>query len=446
MFRTEIRYHTHRRECGFLDKLETNSIHYNLPFLINLSKEINMEIFFSSINLLVDRHSILKNCYKEDKDGKPYQEVIAKPFKIIENVLNEKDLQPMIKADAAYQFDLANEFPIRICFYKTPNNHFCLINIHHIAIDGWSARIFFSELALIYKMKKEGKQDLLSEIRLDYIDFVDWQRKEFKKSNFQNKLDYWKHNLANYETLQLPTDQPRPAKISHKGAHLAFEIDRKLYQQLKNKAISAAVTLHDLILTIFIVLLRRYCNQDDIVIGMPIANRYHHELTDMIGLFVNTLAIRNTVNFDEAFSKTLYSVKHNLALAYDHQEIPFEKIVDVLKVERDTSRQPVFQILFNYLTFPIGDELKELNIIKNNVQLLDNPISRFDLAFVLTENNSELTGKIEYCTALFSESTMLRMIGHFNQLAKSILENIDKKIKDLNFLTDTEKTRAFIKS
>ena len=274
-------------------------------------------------------------------------------------------------------------------------------------------------------------------LTIQYADYAIWQRQYLSGDVLNNKLNFWKDNLQGVETLQLPTDFARPAVQSLRGAMISGRIDSALSHQLQVLSQAKGGTLFMTLLAGFNVLLHRYSGQQDICVGSPIAGRQQQELEHLIGFFVNTLALRNTVNEEEPFIDLFQQVKNSTLKAFEHQEVPFEKVVEAVVRNRDLSRSPLFQVLFVLRNTPEVPEI-DLGEIKVSNASYQHTTAMFDLIFYLTETSEGLHIAVEYSTDLFSAQTIQRMIGHYGQLLQEIVKDPQQKIGALQMVTEEE--------
>ncbi|MHA4812690.1 condensation domain-containing protein, partial [Flavitalea flava] len=267
-----------------------------------------------------------------------------------------------------------------------------------------------------------------------------WQRRHIRGEVLEKKLGYWQERLTGLEPLNLPTDYVRPATQSSRGSGLHFRIDKTVSESLQEFCRGQGVTLFMTLLATFKVMLYRYSGQEDIVVGSIIAGRQQGEVEDLIGYFTNTLVLRSDLSGNPIFRKFLQQVKETTLGAFEHQEVPFEKVVESLVKKRDLSRSALFDVLFvvqNMEEADIGaDSLPGLELRRENVV---HGTSKFDLAFTLTEGKEGLEGNIEYCTDLYREETISRMIGHYKELLTSIIWEPGLKIDDFSMLTTPER-------
>ena len=321
-------------------------------------------------------------------------------------------------------------------------------NHHHIISDGYSIDIILKELSEFYQAKVENKKVNLETLPIQYVDFSAWQRDEFKKPEFQEKLNYWTDRLSDYSNMSLPVDKTRPASFSYNGADFNFKLTPGLSSKLSQLAQQNGTTLYILLLTAFNVLLTRYTGQENIVIGSPIANRYHQDVEGLIGFFVNTLVLRNLVDSSKSLIELLQQISSATLSAFEHQEVPFEQIVDVLDIERDPSRNPIVQVMFSLQSFGDGGDgnvaLALPGIEVQSYEEASYDVAKFDLSLFMSDAGDNLTGSFNYCTDLFHAATIERIARNFERLLTAIVANPQEKIKDLRLLTDERRKQILV--
>ena len=420
----------------FLDRLE-GSVQYHVPLILRLKGILDMDALTFAIQNIVDRHEVLRTVFREKK-GQVYQ-VIKEKKKIPLEVFtfredDQENVHRFLQNLISKPFDLSEDNMLRASVVElNDKEHLLVVTLHHIASDAWSMPIMFKEIAELYTSYVEGRADRLVPLPIQYADYAIWQRNFLDENVLGRKLKYWKDKLEGIETLNLPTDYTRPLLKSSAGAWTSFNIDNTVAKQLKSLSNEQGTTLFITLLAAFKVLLHRYSGQEDICVGSPIANRGQQEVEGLIGFFLNTLAFRSEVKPGSSFIDLLQQVRATALEAYEHQEVPFEKVVDAVVKERDLSRNPLFQVMFVLL-----NASKNAAIKVGDLQLFweepDRNTSQFDLNFSLTETSEGLKGVVEYCTDLYEESTIERMITHFNELLHSIVKSPNQKIGELAIL------------
>ncbi|HVI49175.1 MAG TPA: amino acid adenylation domain-containing protein, partial [Chitinophaga sp.] len=425
----------------FLDQLES-SANYHIPAILRLKGSLHHEALAYALRTIVNRHEVLRTIIEEE-DGKAHQRVLEKDLWELDIITHGHEeeavaLQSFVKSLIDIPFDLGNDHMLRAHLTrKDEEEHLLVVVMHHIASDGWSVGIIVKELIALYEAYGEGRTADLSTMDIQYADYAIWQRRHISGAVIDKQLDYWKHKLNDVQPLQLPTDYPRPAIQSTRGAQVLFHFDKQLAAKLNRLSRSHDVTLYMTLLAAFNVLLHRYTGQDDICVGSPVAGRTMQEVEDLVGFFINTLALRNNLAGNPSFTAVLQQVRQTMLGAYDHQDVPFEKIVEAVTKERDMSRSPLFQVVFVLQNTPDAPELQLGGLQLTHEQAL-HTTAKFDLSFVIHEDETGLSGKVEYCAELFKEDTVTRMVAHFQQLLQSLAANPGENIGSLAMLSGEE--------
>ena len=429
----------------FIDGL-SGSTQYHMPAVLKLNGHLDTLALESAFTSIVERHESLRTVFVEEK-GNAYQQIMSSAnwkMEYVEEKAGQKQRDEQIAEIIHSPFDLSKDYMLRtVLFRQNRQEHLLVVVMHHIASDGWSLPIFIQEVKEYYRAVKEGAKVNLSPLPIQYADYAIWQHKYLTPEVLDNQMDYWAEKLQGIGPLNLSTDFPRPLIQSTKGNEISSVIDKKLTEKLNSLSQEKGVTLFMTLLSAFKVLLYRYTGQKDICVGSPVANRTQQETESLIGFFVNTLPLRSTVKNDLSFTDLLAQVKETTLEAYDHQNIPFEKIVDKVTLERDTSRSPVFQVMFalqNNRHVPISQF--------GDVTLSPEPLSahhaKFDITFNIEETSSGLDVSIEYCNDLFLPETIERMVGHFQTLLSSIVAKPDQEISRLAILGKAEEKQLLV--
>jgi amino acid adenylation domain-containing protein/non-ribosomal peptide synthase protein (TIGR01720 family) len=432
-----------QQRLWFMDQYEQQqNVAYNEPMAFRLHGKLDVSNLQQAFDNLIIRHESLRTIFV-DEGGVPLQKVLA-PYhlEIQSENLNEQDLDTALSQEVAKPFILNTGPLLRVRLFELAgDDHVLLINQHHIICDGWSAWILLNELNEEYAAVQENRAPQLQEMRVQYADYASWQRKWMQGDFLDKQIDYWKDKLANFETLDLSTDNPRPAVQTYNGKHYYFSINRETATRLKQLSLSTQSSLFMVLLASFDVLLRRYTGQEEIIVGSPIANRNNQLIEQTIGFFVNTLALSNTLGDNPPFTTLLERVKRTCLDAYAHQDVPFEQVVDALQVKRDASRTPIFDVMF--VLQNAGDELG-ISFPEISAEQLefDYESSRFDLQFSLTETDEGFTCEVEYNTDLFLDKTIHHMAEHFDVLLTAIAENPGERIDNYPLMNSAEKTQV----
>ncbi|PSK89557.1 hybrid non-ribosomal peptide synthetase/type I polyketide synthase [Taibaiella chishuiensis] len=399
----------------------------------------------TALHTIIDRHEVLRTVIREE-EGRAYQQVMdagSWTMTVIGNVpyaADQPGLEQYITDLVQAPFDLANDMMLRVHLLRfAQEKHLLLLTIHHIAFDGWSAGITFRELVSLYGAFSTGKAMQLPELAMQYIDYTLAQRSYLEYTVLEQKLAYWKERLAGIEPLNLPADYSRPAVQSTRGARHYFQLDQELTSQLQQLSRQHGATLFMTLLSAFKVLLYRHSGQGDIAIGTSVAGRAREAEEALIGFFVNTLVLRNDLGDNPAFSTLLARIRQTTLEAYDHQDAPFEKVVEAVVRERDMSRTPLFQVMFELFNTPDAPVLS-FGDMQLSAAAITHTTALFDLIFAMKENENGLGGYIEYCTDLFHADTISRMAGHFVQLLQAVVLTPEMPVALLPMLTSSEET------
>jgi len=403
---------------------------YNIPMVFKLDKVIKLDVLESSIRSIVLRHEVLRTRIVEDSIGNSYQvveEYKETSLKITRTVLpaNQNKLHQKLKDDAGYVFDLTKEFPIKVALYITSSNNYLSIIAHHIAFDGYSVDIFIKELEEYYRYYLDKLNNIESKLNLpvlsiQYKDFALWQRQYLSEEILYQQLQYWKSRLDGYEVLNLITDRPRPFQINYHGKDINFEIDSVLSSGLREMAKNHKVSLYTVMLAAFYLMLRAHSNQDDIVVGTPVANRHYPQIEHLIGFFVNFLALRCQINPQTAVRELIKYVGDAVIEAQSNQDFPFEKIVEELGYSQDLSRHPIFQVMFSVQSFGSTQKSSLLQHYELDTNLYD--IARFDLSVSINDSGKTLKGSFNYATTLYDEVTVVNFISTYVTILEQFVQ------------------------
>ncbi|GAB4192319.1 MAG: hypothetical protein OHK0022_06410 [Roseiflexaceae bacterium] len=434
-----------QQRLWFLQQLEPDSPQYNLPSAVRLRGRLDIGALWRSLNTLVERHEILRTTFPV-VNGEPVQ-LIAPALELDLPLVDlrgqpEADHQQMIRRyaneEASRPFDLARGPLLRVTLlWLAEGEYVLLLTKHHIITDGWSVSIFISELATLYDADVRGRRIVLPELPIQYADYTLWQHEQLRDGALDAQLDYWKRKLAGpLPLLALPTDHPRPAIASQHGAMRTFRTNSGLSAALLELSRHEGVTPFMLLLSAYAVLLHRYTGQPDLLIGTPIAGRTMEELEPLLGFFVNTLVLRVDLTGAPSFRELLGRVRQMTLEAYDHQQVPFEQLVEALQPERSLSHTPLFQTMFVFHTAELPSiELPDLAL---ELVAVDSGTSKFDLRFSAFSTQSGLYWTVEYRTDLFEDATITRMIGHLETLLAGIVDRPDQPISELALLSPEE--------
>ncbi|HEU4561306.1 MAG TPA: amino acid adenylation domain-containing protein, partial [Longimicrobium sp.] len=430
----------------FIDRLEPGSAAYNIPVAWRLEGALDVAALEWSLGEIVRRHESLRTVFAE-AGGSPVQ-VIA-PFG--DFVLPVEDLSALGEADreaelrrragevARRPFDLAEGPLFRAALLRLhPGEHVLLLSMHHIVSDGWSMDVLFRELAALYAAYREGGESPLPELPVQYADYALWQREHLRGEVLERQLSYWRERLAGApELLELPTDHPRPAVQTYRGAHERIELPLELLERLRALGRSEGATLYMTLLAAFQVLLSKHSGSEDIVVGTPVAGRTRTEVEELIGVFVNTLVLRTDLGGDPGFRGVLRRAREATLGAYEHQEVPFERLVEELRPERSLSHSPLFQVMFALQNAGgAGGALPGLSVSEFDAELAS---AKFDLSLSLTATSRGLQGGLTYSTDLFEPDTIARMARHLERVLEQVAADADVRLSRLELLSAEER-------
>jgi amino acid adenylation domain-containing protein len=443
-----------QQRLWFLYQLAPDNPFYNVPAAIRLIGTLDQTALERSFQEIVRRHAALRSRFTT-LEGQPRQVVQAHmDFELA--VINlqsvaaddrERISQQLASAEAQRPFNLTTDPLLRVTLLQSaPTESVLVLTMHHIVADGWSLGVLMRELAACYTAFVEGRSPNLPPLPLQYSDFAIRQRQELQGEILENQLTYWRKQLQDLPGLDLPDDRPHPATQTYRGATLPLHIPQPLTQALQSFSQQSGASLFMTLLAAFQTLLWRYTGQDDFAIGSPIANRHHSDLEGLIGFFVNSLVLRADLSGNPTFRELLQRVRTVALEAYEHQDLPFEKLVEGLDPDRDPSRNPLFQVAFALQNAPM--QPLELPGLRLEPAHLESGSTRFDLEVHLWEpahglktlwqSQEGLSGFISYSTDLFEHNRIHRLIGHFQTLLQSIIANPDARVAELPFLTAAE--------
>ena len=423
----------------FLDQLDGSSATYNIPAAWVITGDLNHSALELALAEILSRHETLRTRFI-NQQGTPYQVIEATAeFNLPVTDLSDLSIETanqqamqLATDEAQLAFNLETDLPFRAQLINLADKqHVLLITLHHIAFDGWSLDLLMRELATLYNAFSHDQDSPLPELAIQYADFALWQRTVFDEAHLAKDIEYWQQTLAGCEfILDLPTDFPRPQQQTHNGQQLLFSLSPELTQSLEQLARAQNATLFMVLFAAFNVLLSRFSNQHDIVVGSPIAGRTHESIENLMGFFVNTLVLRTDLSDNPSFLELIEQVRQHALDAYAHQDIPFEKLVEVLQPERDTSRSPLFQVMFvlqsQYQGLPEFDELELASFSRNS------STTKFDLLLNFYIDNKQLHGIFEFNTDLFLPESIERIRDCFTELLQSIVNTPEHSLSELN--------------
>jgi amino acid adenylation domain-containing protein len=438
-----------QQRVWFLNLFEPDSSYYNVSFSVRMKGQLDVEIFRRTLEEIISRHEVLRTTFPSDA-GRPVQiiapsaqaELTVADFSHLPEVEREFRAIELATEKAGEPFDLAQGPLFRANLIKLDIQvHLLTLTLHHIVSDGWSLQIIIRELAQIYNAFSREESSPLAELPIQYADFAVWQRQVLKGKVLDEHLSYWRQKLGGtLPVLQLPADHARPAVQTFRGARQIFSLGRSLTQQIKLLSRREGVTLYMTLLAAFSLLLHRYSGQEDILIGTPVANRNQVELEGLIGIFTNTLVLRTDLSGNPTFRQLLKRVRETALGAYAHQDAPFEKLVELLRPDRDLSRTPLFQVMLNLVNVQ-QDHSTALEQSELSLELLEveTGTAQFDLNLSINDGEDGLNGSLEYTTDLFDATTIQRMTRNFRALLESVVSDADQPISATALLSKAER-------
>jgi amino acid adenylation domain-containing protein len=433
----------------FLDRLQPGGSFFNVPVFLRLRGALDVAALERALGEIVRRHEALRTTLGQ-VDGTPVQ-VIA-PFagfalpvddlRALEPEAREDEARRRVQDEARRPFDLAAGPLFRPRLLRlADDDHVLGMCMHHVVVDGWSMGILFRELAALYGAYGAGGESPLAQPPVQYADFAAWQRERLRGDALEAELAWWRERLTGApELLQLPTDRPRPAVMTFRGAHERVEFPAELQERLQALARGEGATLYMVLLAAFQLLLARYAGSDDVVVGTTVAGRTRAEVESVVGLFMNTLAVRTDVSGDPAFRQVLRRVRQATLGAYEHLDLPFEKLVAELRPERSLSHTPVFQVLFEL------DDAEHGRARLPGVEVGDVDFAmgatKYDLSLVLTPSEGGLRGGVTYATDLFERGTVVRMMEHLRRVLEQVADDADLPVSRLSLIDPAERARV----
>jgi amino acid adenylation domain-containing protein len=440
-----------QQRLWFAQQLDKTSSAYNIMRMIGIKGDLNEEALERSFNEVIGRHEVLRTSFEEE-GGEPRQVIRAEArleMKVEElpgSTPGQRRMQAVEAAnrEAARRFDLSKWPLMRVKLLKVDDReHVLLLVMHHIVSDGWSIGVLMRELGALYDAYSTGREASLAELEIQYADYAQWQRQWLESGELERQMTYWREQLDGAApVLELPTDFARPALQGHRGESVEVELSRHVTAKLKQLSRREGATVFMSLLTALDLLLSRYCNQTDVVVGTPIANRTRAEVEGLIGFFANSLALRVEVREEESYRALLKTVREVALGAYANQDVPFEKVIEEMRPERDLSHHPLFQVMFSLHNQPMA-ELK-LQDLQLEVLPSEYETSKFDLTLTLIENNGAIAGTVRYNTDLFKEETVRRMSRHFERLVQSIVEDPDSRVSRLDMMSPEEEHQILL--
>lgn len=431
-----------------LDQIE-GSIHYNILNALLLKGDLKFDVFQKTFDTIVQRHEVLRTSYILDENDEMYQSVQAhQPFNILQYDLRKLSKEDQDKAiesiqleDSTLAFDLKKDVLLRVKLLQIKDDEFvALVTMHHIATDGWSIGILIKEFSALYSAFCKGEKNPLADLEIQYADYAQWQQHELRDEKLEKLQNYWVTQLSNLPMVHsLPLDFARPTIQNFEGNTIRSYIDVETLNILKQICNKQGATLFTGLYSVFNILLARYSNEEEIVMGTPVANREQLEVENLIGFFANMLVLRSQVTENISFTDLINQNKQMLFDAYSNQQMPFDLLVSALQPERNPAYNALFQIMFVFQ----NNEKTEIKLPNLSLTQVEHkkPFALYDLSLTVDENENGLILSWEYSTSIFSHATIKRMTVHFEQLLNSVIKSPHNNISDANIICDKEKEK-----
>uniref|UniRef100_UPI00111C2AC8 non-ribosomal peptide synthetase n=1 Tax=Xenorhabdus vietnamensis TaxID=351656 RepID=UPI00111C2AC8 len=425
----------------FIERFEQGSCAYHIPYLVKLNDGTDLSVLVAAINAVVNRHPVIKSVYQTDSDGNSYQQVLDTDIPVqTTRLFDEGAWLSVVKAEITTPFDLAVEPSLRLRHYQVANQAYLLLMWHHIAVDGWSVDVFMQELSAAYQSLNESHAISLPKLDISYGDYALWQRDYLQSEVGEQQRRYWQDTLSGYETLVLPTDKPRPNHVDYTGRNCNFVLDEKLSAQLRALAREQETTLYTVLLAAFYATLSKMSGQTDIILGTPTDNRHHAQTQSLLGMFVNSLALRAQITPDLSVEELISHTHDVITQAKSHQDMPFEQLVDLLSDGRDMSRHPIFQVMFSVQNFGIHAEATEAlpwTLVSFGDDLYTP--AKYDLSVFLSDSQTCITGIFNFAVSLFNEASIERMVERYQHVLKAWVSDTHQRLAELDVLSEQER-------
>ena len=434
----------------FFEQLRPHNPAYVIPAAVRIRGRLDTAVLRDAVLEILRRHESLRTTF-EVREGKPVQVVRPRPDLDLRELdlrtggTADGDLERSITDALSGPFDLATGPLLRVRLLRTGDDEWVLaVAMHHLISDGWSVGVLLAELSAQYEALVGGRPATLPALAVQYGDFATWQQQALVTDIFAADLGYWRRQLAGAPVLALPTDRPRPPVQGLRGGSVPFELPEPLVRELGAVARECRATTYMALLAVFDIVLQRYCGQDDVVVGVPTANRNRAETEPLIGFFVNILPVRTDLRGNPTFAQVLDRVRESCLGAYAHQAVPFEQVVADQKPVRDLSRTPVFQVSLSYQADPLP------TLVMSGLQLTRLPLcsvgSRFDLELQFFDDAGALSGWFEYDRDLFEAATITRMADHFRRLVELVVADPDLPVDRLELLVGPERAEVMARA
>ena len=434
-----------QQRLWFIEQFEQGTAAYHIPVLLPLDSEEHGQHLLTALQLLAHRHHTLRTLIRDDGTGQPRQIISGKPLTVQKTTVTTTERGEALNRILTTPFDLTQEYPLRVVWLTetgaSSTSDLLVLVFHHIAVDGWSLEVLFRECLQLTEALTVAPEtaphvlvnQVLPPLTINYLDVTLWQREQWRDEQLERQTAWWQQQLADLEPLTLPLDYPRPPRFDYQGKQCLFTLPAPLSSSLRALASQQKTTLYTVMLSALALLLGRYCGQDDIAVGSPIANRHHPQLEPLVGFFANTTVIRTTIDHDLSVTELVDQSHRTITAVQQYQDIPFEQLVDQLDIERDPSRHPLFQVMFAVQRFDLPA------LTGHTLPLPEKALrAKFDLTLMIDDSQAALRAQLEYPTALFKQTTMAQLWQHYVQVLAQMVENPGQKLRDIGLLTDDE--------
>ncbi len=440
-----------QQRLWLLDQIEPGNAAYHVPSVIRISGELDFQVLSAAFSAVVNRHEGLRAIFAEDEQG-PHQVIQPEqvwPVHQISVEGGEEALRRQVAGLVLRPFDLAQGPLFRAAVLQQDAQQFILVVVlHHIVTDGWSNGILVRDLAQAYAQLKSGMRLQFAPLPLQYADFAAWQRNNLSDENLAQKMAFWRNNLADVPALELPTDFRRPPVQTFRGGSVRLELSFETSEKLQQLGAESQSTLFMVLLAAYATLLQKYSGQDDFSIGTPVAGRDRPELENIVGFFVNTVALRVAPQATLSFRQLLDAVRDNALASFEHQDVPFEQIVEDLNPVRDMSRSPLFQVMLVYQNIPQENDTGISQTQVGDIHLapysLDIETAKFEQTLTLWPHQNRIGGALTYNSDLFAAETAQQFARHFERLCAAIASNPDLPLHQLDVLERAESRKQVI--
>lgn len=445
----------------FIERFEGGTSAYNLPLVLEVADDVDTDALLSAVRAVIVRHDVLRTLLKQTPDGTGYQEVLDADVAVVIETARVPDQEAMhakIRRDLQRVFDLASEVPVRVGLYEVAGvGRRLVFVIHHVAFDGWSIDVLMEDLLTAYDVAvhgaREGAQPLDAP-QLRYRDFAVWQRDHLTGERLERLERFWEAKLKDYQNLDLVPDRPRPDSLDYRGADIRLAVGEETSRRLRRLAEELRVSLFSLLLSAHFLTLRCFSNQDDVIVGTPVANRDHPQLARLVGFFVNTLPLRSRIDGEATIARYVRETAREVLDMLRHQELPLEQLLEVLEIDRDVSRHPIFQVTFGVQSFGSparGNDDRSVAVLRPAPETQHlYTAARFDLSAFVDDSLEALELHLNYATGLFERATVdsfaqtyLTILRQFADLAGSEARQRQATVGDLVYV-DGERYRELM--